>query len=114
MAIDLNYDTLSNGITLVTLTGTMDAPGAQAIDQGFNAISLSYDKIIVNFEKVDYLASMGIRTIIMGAKAVQRRNGKLVILKASLDVVKVLSESGVDSLIPMFQDYETAVKMVLK
>lgn len=113
MAIEINYETLPNGVTLVNLVGTMDVIGAQSIDLRFNAISGSADKIIVNFEKVDYLASMGIRTIIMGAKAVQRRNGKMVILKPNSDVEKVLAESGVDTLIPIYQDYSSAEAFVL-
>jgi anti-sigma B factor antagonist len=114
MAIDLKYDTLPNGVTVINLTGTMDALGAQAIDLRFNAISGSQSKIIVNMENVDYLSSMGIRTIIMGAKVVQRNNGKMVIVKPSSDVEKVLSESGVDTLIPIFQEMETAEKLLLE
>ncbi len=114
MAIDLKYDTLPNGVTVINLTGTMDALGAQAIDLRFNAISGSQSKIIVNMENVDYLSSMGIRTIIMGAKVVQRNNGKMVIVKPSSDVEKVLSESGVDTLIPIFQEMESAEKLLLE
>jgi anti-anti-sigma factor len=114
MAIDLKYDTLPNGVTVINLTGTMDALGAQAIDLRFNAISGSQSKIIVNMENVDYLSSMGIRTIIMGAKVVQRNNGKMVIVKPSSDVEKVLSGSGVDTLIPIFQEMETAEKLLLE
>jgi anti-sigma B factor antagonist len=114
MAIDLKYDNLPNGVTVINLNGTMDALGAQAIDLRFNAISGSQSKIIVNMENVDYLSSMGIRTIIMGAKVVQRNNGKMVIVKPSSDVEKVLSESGVDTLIPIFHEMEGAEKLLLE
>lgn len=114
MAMDLKFDTLPNGLTIVNLTGTFDALGAQAIDLKFNAISGSQNKIIVNMEKVDYLSSMGIRTIIMGAKVVQRNNGKMVIAQPNSDVEKVLSESGVDTLIPIFQDIVSAEKLLLE
>ena len=114
MAMDLKFDTLPNGLTIINLTGTFDALGAQAIDLKFNAISGSQNKIIVNMEKVDYLSSMGIRTIIMGAKVVQRNNGKMVIVQPNSDVEKVLSESGVDTLIPIFQDIGSAEKMLLE
>lgn len=113
MAIELKYDTLSNGITVINLNGTIDALGAQAIDLKFNAISGSQTKVIVNLEKVDYLSSMGIRTIIMGAKVVQRNSGKMVILQPSPDVEKVLTESGVDTLIPIFQQMNDAEQLLL-
>jgi len=113
MAIDLKYDTLANGVTVINLTGTMDALGAQAIDLRFSAISGSQTKIVVNLENVDYLSSMGIRTIIMGAKVVQRNNGKMVILKPSSDVEKVLTESGVDTLIPILQEMDAAEALLL-
>jgi anti-anti-sigma factor len=113
MAIDLKFETFPNGITVINLTGTMDALGAQAVDLKFNAISGSQNKVIVNLEKVDYLSSMGIRTIIMGAKVVQRNNGKMVILQPSADVEKVLTESGVDTLIPIFQEMSAAEQLLL-
>ena len=66
-----------------------------------------------SLENVDYLASMGIRTLIMGAKVVQLKNGKMVLLNPSSEVEKVLSESGVDKLIPVCHDLETATKVIL-
>ena len=113
MSIDINYETSANGVTTVNISGSMDAMGAQAIDLKFSAISGSQNKLIINFEKLDYLASMGIRTLIMGAKSVQLRNGKMVILKPNDDVQKVLSESGVDTLIPLYQDLQEAEAFVL-
>ena len=113
MAIELKYETLTNGITVINLNGTIDALGAQAIDLKFNAISGSQTKVIVNLEKVDYLSSMGIRTIIMGAKVVQRNSGKMVILQPTADVEKVLTESGVDTLIPVFYEMVAAEQHLL-
>jgi anti-anti-sigma factor len=113
MATELKYETLTSGITVINLNGTIDALGAQAIDLKFNAISGSHTKVIVNLEKVDYLSSMGIRTIIMGAKVVQRNSGKMVILQPTADVEKVLTESGVDTLIPVFHEMVAAEQHLL-
>jgi anti-anti-sigma regulatory factor len=50
----------------------------------------------------------------MGAKVVQRNNGKMVIVQPSPDVEKVLTESGVDTLIPIFQEMDSAEKLLLE
>jgi stage II sporulation protein AA (anti-sigma F factor antagonist) len=113
MTIELNFETKANAITYIELIGSLDTLGAQAVDIKFNAIAGGHDLIIVDFEKVDYLSSMGIRTVITGAKAVHRRNGKMVIVNPNFDVNKVLTESGVDTLIPIVKTSEEAEKLCL-
>ncbi|QWD92928.1 STAS domain-containing protein [Polynucleobacter asymbioticus] len=113
MSVEMTFETNEEGFTLVHLVGKIDALGAQKIDLQFNAIAKGHDKIIVNLENVDYLASMGIRTLIMGAKVLQLKNGKIALLNPSSEVEKVLSESGVDTLIPVCHDLEAAKKVIL-
>ena len=90
----------------------MDLAGAQQIDLRFNAIAGKSHKVIVNFENVNFLASMGIRTLIMAAKTIQLKGGKMVILKPNADVESVLVGSGTDTFIPIYQDLGTAISSV--
>ena len=113
MSVEMTFETNSSGITLISLIGKLDALGAQKIDLQFSAIAKGHNKIIVNLEGVDYLASMGIRTLIMGAKVVEMKNGRIVLLNPNAEVKRVLSESGVDTLISIYHGLEKAEAAVL-
>ena len=64
--------------------------------------------MLVDLEQVSFLASMGIRTLVIGSKAVQSKGGKMAFFKPSADVAQVLTAAGIDSIIPVFQDLEAA------
>jgi anti-anti-sigma regulatory factor len=55
---------------------------------------------------------MGIRTLVMGAKAIRSRGGCMVLLKPTPDVKKVLVGSGIDTIIPILHDLESAINAV--
>ena len=65
-------------VVTVVLVGQLDVMGAGKIDLQFNAAGAHRD-VIVDMAGVDFLASIGIRTLVVGAKTVQRRGGTLVL-----------------------------------
>jgi len=99
---------MADGVLKITLVGKMDLAGAQQIDLRFNALSGGHLKVIVDLSGVIFLASMGLRTLIMGAKTVNKKGGKLVLLNPTPDVEQVLVASGVDDLMPVCHDFAVA------
>ena len=57
---------------------------------------------------MNFLSSYGIRVLLVGAKIVNGKGGKLVILCPDNNVAKVLKTAGTDTLIPIFQTEEAA------
>jgi len=53
---------------------------------------------------VTFIASLGIRTLITGAKATANNGGKLVLLNPQPNFEKVLRTSRVDTVIPIITD----------
>ena len=51
-----------------------------------------------------FLASLGIRTLIVGAKATASNGGKLVLLNPQPNVESVLRGSNVDTVMPIIAD----------
>jgi len=110
MKIDiLNED---NGITRVVLAGRMDIEGATATDMQFSIIAGSKKKVIVDLTSVDFMASLGMRTLIVSAKSIASKGGKMVLLGPQPGVEKVLKSSGVDTVIPIAADLATAAGLV--
>ena len=104
----MTTENLANDITRIILAGKMDLAGAQKIDLKFSVASGNSKRLLVDLEQVSFLASMGIRTLVIGSKAVQSKGGKMAFLKPSTDVAQVLTSAGIDSIIPIFQDLTAA------
>jgi anti-anti-sigma factor len=110
----LSTETLPGGATKVVLDGLLDIAGSQEIDLRFSVIAGANKAVVVDLSAVTFVASIGIRTLLTGAKAVQMKGGKLVLLKPTIAVEKVLKVTGVDTLMPIFHDPDTAVQAVLQ
>lgn len=97
------------GVTNVALKGRLDAKGADSIDLPLSVLAGSKTAILVDLTDVDFLASLGIRSLVSAAKAVQRKGGKLVIVVPEGNVLMVLKTAGIESLIPTFPQRAAAV-----
>ena len=111
--MDMAVEPLAPGVVKVALDGRLDIAGASAIDLQFNAIAGSHKAIVVDMAGVSFLASIGIRTLLLGAKAVQRRGGTLILLNPVAEVERVLDVMGVADLMPIYRDKEAAFAAAL-
>jgi anti-sigma B factor antagonist len=111
--MEMNVLSLPDGITKVELQGRFDILAAQKIDLQFNVIVGNHKRVIVDLEQVPVIASMGIRTLIMGAKTMKSKGGRMALLKPSDDVMTVLEETGADTIIPIFTELQAAIDVVL-
>lgn len=101
-----------NGITLVELEGRLDVAGALAVDPTFGEVAAENMNVIVDLSKVDFLASLGIRTLVSACKTLRAKNGGMVVLSPQSNVEQVLRSSGIDTIIPITttrQEAETTV-----
>lgn len=96
------------GAVKVILDGRLDINGAGVIDLQFSAIAGSHRGVVVDLASVSFLASIGIRTLLLGAKAVQRRGGTFVLLNPVPEVTKVLEVTGVTDLMPIYRNSDEA------
>lgn len=110
--MNLTSENVDGGVTKVILEGSLDIPGSQAIDLKFSVIAGSKKAVIVDLSAVSFVASIGIRTLLTGAKTVQTKGGKLVLLNPQPAVEKVLKVTGVDTLMPIYTDLGAAIQAV--
>ncbi len=85
----------------VTLVGRLDIQGADKIDLPLAAAAGARGNIVIDMGAVDYIASIGIRHLVMAAKTVARGAGKLVLLNPTPLVTDVLRVAGLDQLLPI-------------
>ena len=104
----------ADGVSLIKVSGRMDVQGALASDKEFNTIAEEKMNVIVDFSQVDFLASLGIRTLIVTCKALAAKGGELVLLNPQANVEKVLKSSGVDTVIPIAHSLDDALAVLKK
>lgn len=107
--MQMHTEVIGGSITKVSLSGKLDIAGAHAIDLRFNVVVGQNRAIVVDLSEVSFLASMGLRTLIMGAKTVASKGGRMLLLSPSEDVRKVLDDSGTSTLLPIYSDLNDAV-----
>jgi anti-anti-sigma factor len=111
-SMDMVVDELDGGITNVTLRGRLDFLGAQSIDLPFSEIADSKLAVLVDLSGVEYLASLGMRILLISAKAVHRKGGRLAMFVPEGNVLSALKAAGLDTVIPMFQERDDAIAAV--
>jgi anti-anti-sigma factor len=91
----------------------MDMQGAMEIDTDFQEVVQSYNAVIVDLSGVEFLASMGLRSLIMAAKSMHSRSGRMVLMRPTELVEQVLRASGTDGLIAVVRDQAAAEILVM-
>jgi anti-sigma B factor antagonist len=110
--MDIAVEDLAGGIAKVVLRGRFDTTGAVVVELPFNKIVTETRRVLVDLSNVTFLSSYGIRVLLVGAKIVNGKGGKLVILCPDNNVAKVLRTAGTDTLIPTFQSEDAAAAAV--
>ena len=110
--MDLEIEWLSDSVTRVMPIGRWDVGGAAKIELRLSALAGSGRSLIVDLAQVSFLSSMGIRSIVMSAKAVTLKGARLVLLAPARNVEMVLTDTGIDTLAPIFHDVDAAMAAV--
>lgn len=100
---------LTGGVTKVILDGRLDIEGAAGVDLQMNVIGGSKKAVLVDMQKVSFLGSMGLRALVAPARAIKSRGGKMVLFGPNEMVEKVLKTSGIDTLIPVHHELQSAL-----
>ena len=103
--MEMHIEQPEGHIARVRLAGRMDHAGTLEIDARFMELAAREKFLLVDLSKITFLASMGIRTLIMAAKALKERGGKMILFNPDMMVAKVLKTSGTDILIPVHYDH---------
>lgn len=112
--MELHVNELDKGITLIKLDGRLDITGVNQIETKFAAhCSGENARVIVDMAKVEYLASIGIRVLVTNAKSLKSRNGRMVILRPTKEVMEVLDITNIPSIIPVYNNLESAEAVLL-
>ena len=107
--MELQYSKWDNDIRMIKLIGKLDIIGTGEIETKFTGYCAG-DKVrvIVDLSEVNFLASIGIRLLLLTAKSMNKRGGKMVILNPIPNVQHVLEVTGIPAIIPIYSSFESA------
>jgi anti-sigma B factor antagonist len=112
--MELQYKELDNNIRLIKLIGRLDIIGTGEIETKFAGYSAGEKVyVIVDLSEVDFLSSIGIRLLMLTAKSVASRGGKILILRPIPEVHNVLDIAGIPGIIPIYSHLESAETALL-
>ncbi|MCI0610553.1 MAG: STAS domain-containing protein [Anaerolineae bacterium] len=112
--MELQYSELDKDIRVIKLIGRMDIFGVGQIETKFAGYCAGNNTcVIVDLSGVDYFASIGIRLLMLTAKSVRSRGGKIVTLNPIPEVQSVLEITGIPAIIPIYSHLESAETVLL-
>jgi anti-sigma B factor antagonist len=107
--MELQFNTMDSEIRKIKLIGKLDSIGTGEIKTKFmNQCAGDKIRLVVDLSEVDFLASIGVRLLVLAAKSVINRGGKMVILNPIPEVQNVLEMADIPAIIPIYSHFESA------
>ncbi len=108
----LEQEQVAPGVTKANLVGRLDIGGSQEIELALHALAGSCRALIVDLSQVDFVASLGLRTLIVAARTIARKGGRMVLFQPVIAVEAVLISSGTDNVAPILRNLNEAISAV--
>jgi anti-sigma B factor antagonist len=108
--MDMMVNQADDEITRVDLGGRFDIQGAQEVDARFGELAESSKAMIVDLSKVTFIASLGVRTLMLSAKTLIRRGADMAVCGANENVEKVLRGTGFNEVAGLYPDFDSAAR----
>lgn len=104
--------TQENGIFVLTLKGRLDHKGAVDLDDVLKALPGRPNHLVLDMRGVDYLSSMGIRSLLTCEKTLKQRSGAVVLCALTPGVSQILRVAGLLALYRTADDLDSALGLV--
>ena len=91
----MNINKKQEGETIIfSLDGRLDTATSPKLQETLIPAFDETGNIVLDFEKLAYISSAGLRVLLMGQKTATTKNAKLVIKNVSEDIMEVFEMTG--------------------
>ena len=105
------YTRKEKNAVIVSVKGRIDAVTAPEFEKDLSALIAQSETIfILNFDRVEYISSAGLRSILATAKKLKEKEGKILFTGLRGPVEEVFKISGFHSIFKVFDSEATALK----
>ena len=103
---------IQDGIKIFRLMGRLDHTTSQELeDELFRAISDGSNKIIVNFENLDYISSAGIRVVFKAHHTLLRKDGQIILCSMQKHIREVFEKTKFENIVPIIDNMNQALEI---
>jgi len=108
--MSISYVDVGDQLRRIEITGRLDVEGTNSVASQLVELTQAPKKgVVVDLSSLKFLASIGIRALITAAKAVKERRGKMVlVVDDGSTVMMSIKATGIDKLVPVFDDSDDA------
>jgi anti-sigma B factor antagonist len=100
----------NQGVAVLGVTGRIDATTSEQFkDQLLATIGDRPIRLVLDFARVEFISSSGLRVLVVAAKRVAAVRGKMVFCGSTGSVREVFDLAGFTSVVPCFPDQDAAV-----
>lgn len=101
------------GVTVVAPAGQLDARAAPDFEKEvLKAVGKGAKEVVIDFAALDYVASAGLRVLIMAGKRLQAEGAQLVLCALNPSVQQVFDVAGFTKLFPIHPNRGAAIQWV--
>lgn len=98
---------------VMVFEGNLETGTAPEAEKEINAlIEQGVKNIVINFEKLNYISSAGLRVLLATAKKLKSKQGMLYICSLNETVTEIFEMSGFNTIFNVFDTESEALKML--
>lgn len=112
--MEITEDKIDNQI-VISLSGRIDSTAAVEFEEKLiDIIDKGNNTMIIDFQRIQFISSAGLRVLLLAAKKVKPYGGKIVLCEMSKDVREVFDISGFSSIFDIQESVSSAVDAIKK
>jgi anti-sigma B factor antagonist len=109
----VRFKVLESGIGCVSLSGRLDILGVQQIEMKFAVMTSTHGKsVIVDFNSVELLTSIGLGMLISNANVLYVQGKRMVVLNPQTRVERVIRIACLDQILPIAYSLREAIELI--
>ncbi len=110
MSVGITFEVEDKGdITILRLEGRLDASSSPELESKLNEqIGQNRLKILVDFSRLDYLSSAGMRLLLSTTKKLKAKEGKLMLVSINDEVMEIIKMAGFERILQIFNTEKEA------
>ena len=110
--VELQADQVE-GVLLISVVGRIDGTNAQEFHKSLDEeISGSDSPVVLDLEKLSYISSAGLRSILLTAKTLQDRNTGFMLCSLSDHIKEIFEIAGFDKIIDVLESRSDAITAI--
>lgn len=112
MSLEIHEEQVG-AVHVVIPTGRLDTNTAKLLDERLASVTGAQGcRIVIDMTDVDYVSSFGLRVLLMAAKKVSAKDGRLVLCGLKHDVLNVFRISGFLKILTVVDDRDAALAAI--